>query len=623
MKKILITGATGFIGNEILNKIDLDKYSAICLVRDENKITVRKKNIEYIKFDLDFPQEKYLDLPKTDYVIHLGARGSTAKPDLEKSKVTNIKATENILKYCKKNKVQKIVYMGTLSKNKGIYSSTKSEAEERIIKSGVKYTIIKPALIYSENSGGVFKAMEKFIEKMPIVPVIGSGKYVLQPLHVEDVVDLTFKALESEKANSKIYEVAALENTSFNDVLKSMEKGLGKKRIFIHIPFWMVYLPIKVFSSFIHLPINADNVLGLVTAKFIDSKEATKDLGFRPKPFSIKYPEMMKNKTKIAIVGLGKMGLLHTTIIRNIPNCSIVAVCDANKSAKLKMKLLNIKAKFYSDYTEMMKKEALDAVFLCTPPKISTKIGIFFAEHNVPVFAEKPVAVNHEDAVALVEATKKYKIQNAVGYMKLYNPLIQKFISLVHENAIGSIHSIDSEVFIEGTTQKPKNMNTWKFDKKISGGGVVSDLACHLLSVFTFLFGEALEVKSKLKSVHTNADDEASINLKFKENLKVNLEASSVKIGYKALHIKIAAKGTNGEITLEGDKIVLKTGGKEKSWTLEELRPEECVFFQGYDYYLQDKAFLDSLKTKAKLANSFENSLAIHKIIDKIYAQQK
>jgi len=617
--KILLTGSTGAIGSEILKNVDLKKYSFICTLRDKHKIKIKHPNIHYIKLDMEDVLSKFLDLPKVDYIIHLSARSSKEKPNYKKSVSINVKGTEKLLKFAKEKKIKKFIYLGTLSKNKGIYSTTKVISEKRIKDSGLNYTIIKPSIVYGESSGGIFKQMETFIDNMPLIPVIGNGKYALQPLYDKDLIKFIFDSLESKKSNNKTYELSSLERINFNQILKIMEGALNKHKIHLHVPSFLIYFATKILSPLMTLPVNCDNVLGLITSKYANNDLAIKDFNFKPISFKEKYSGIIKKTKRVGIVGFGKMGLLHSMLIRNMPRCKLSAICDSNKKTRYKMKIFNTKAKFYTDYKEMIDLKNIDVVFLCTPPKITTKIASYAAEKGIDIFAEKPLGINSEEISKLVTKIKENNIQTGVGYMKIYDPLINKFSELIISKKIGDVKSIESSIFLEAFNKKQKKDSSWKFNKSISGGGVVIDLGIHLLALFTNLFGKPEKIEKKLRSVYSNLEDEAKIKLYYKTNLRINLEVSQIKKGYKTLEIEISAIGKKGTLKLTKDRLVYKSGKKRKVWNLKNINPKEAIYFQGYDYYLQDKRFIDSLFDKKEVINSFENSLTIHEIIDKIY----
>lgn len=623
MIKLLVTGATGFIGNEFLKSIDLTAYNPICLVRNPAKAKIHANGISYIKFDIDSDYSEYQKLPEADVVIHIAARTSDEKPDLKKSILTNIESTKKLIQYSKDKGIKKIIYLSTMAENSGIYSKTKREAEELLKKScskSLSYTIIRPGLVYGNTDKGMFYKMESLVKKLPIVPIIGNGKYIFQTIYVKDVVDVILKCISTKKSDNKTYEIASLDKLPYDQIIDEIIKKNGKFRIKFHIPVWPMVLAISILSKFVKLPINADNIKGLTNARIIDCKEAIKDLGFCPRDFREVYPVL--GPKRVAIVGFGKMGLLHATLLRNIPECKIVAICDPQKLTKLKMRLLNHKCNYYADYRKMLSKEKLDAVFLCTPPNVTQRICEDIADKGIAIFAEKPIATDYENSKRLYDLVKKHKVNNSVGFMKLYNPFYAKMKEILSSGKFGSIKELDSCIYIHSLTKKS---DKWYFKKSISGGGVVVNLGIHLLSMVLGLLGKPSIVSSKLKSIYSDVEDEADIKLSYDDGKTARLDISQVKEGYNTLYLSIKLKCEKGTIEMTNDSLIIRQDGiPEKKYSLTDLNLADAIFFENYDYYLQDYDFIKNLSSGKNVeCNSFEDNLPIHEVIDKIYSRNE
>ena len=118
---------------------------------------------------------------------------------------------------------------------------------------------------------------------------------------------------------------------------------------------------------------------------------------------------------RIAIVGLGKMGLSHLAIMRMHPDVEVVAVCD---SFGMMLKGLNryTGLKTYSDYSEMLEKEPLDAVLIATPSRFHGAMVRQALEKNLHVFCEKPFCLNVDEGRELAALARLKGIINQVGY---------------------------------------------------------------------------------------------------------------------------------------------------------------------------------------------------------------
>ncbi len=207
---ILITGGSGFIGKNLVENLSNKKsYNIFCLVRDEtrnsDKIFLKEKKAQIIKADLcDW---KRLDMisGKYDIVIHLAAELMGQNYNRESYEKNNITGTENLVKFCIKKKVKKIIYLSSAGvygiakniteKNKinpsNIYEKTKYEGERVIEKSKIAHSILRPSLVYGKYD----KRFTKHFCSKKIVYIVGNGKNSIQPVEVSEVITVILKEL--------------------------------------------------------------------------------------------------------------------------------------------------------------------------------------------------------------------------------------------------------------------------------------------------------------------------------------------------------------------------------------------------------------------------------------------
>jgi len=110
----------------------------------------------------------------------------------------------------------------------------------------------------------------------------------------------------------------------------------------------------------------------------------------------------------IGIVGLGKMGILHASILNALEGCSVTAICEKERLVLEFAKKILPHITFYSDVVSMVNQERLDAVFVTTP--ISTHLPILreiIDSASIPVFMEKPLAASYDDASTMAQLRRR------------------------------------------------------------------------------------------------------------------------------------------------------------------------------------------------------------------------
>lgn len=281
-KTIFITGATGKIGKRLLNKIDFSKYDIYALCRDKYYNLV--PSVKIISGDLsDSSSYSSVFENHIDTVIHLGAITHTNY--IERYYKINTEATRELIRACKSNKINRFIFVSTraISNEGGDYSKSKAMAETYVKTSGLDWIIMRLSEVYgiSDNEGVDF--ILNNIKKMPIVPIVGNGKYSISPVHVSDVVSAIIKAIEKDGIKDKIYNIAGPENFTYNEFIEKILRLYKVRKIKMHIPGSFVWILLKIYFMISRNDYPAiDQLPRLFSDKLYDISEASRDLGFNP-----------------------------------------------------------------------------------------------------------------------------------------------------------------------------------------------------------------------------------------------------------------------------------------------------------------------------------------------------
>jgi len=147
------------------------------------------------------------------------------------------------------------------------------------------------------------------------------------------------------------------------------------------------------------------------------------------------------NKVKVGVVGCGYIAKKRhiPAFLRLKKNVYLSAVCDYNeelaKDASRQFGIRNI----YSDISDMLSKEHLDIVDVCTPPKVHAPVAIVAMESNCNVLIEKPMAPSLHDCDKMIEASHKYGVKLSVVHNQNFYPPFLKAQKLVESGAIGKL----------------------------------------------------------------------------------------------------------------------------------------------------------------------------------------
>ena len=282
-KIIFITGATGKIGKHLIDALDIAKYDVYALCRNE-KFNFNSSPKVILGDLLDVSSYAPVFKNHIDIVVHLGA--VTHTNDISEYYKINAAATSELIKLCKSNKVNKFIFISTraISDKGGHYSKSKLMAETYIKASKLTWVIMRLGEVYGFSNGQGVDFILNSIKKMPIVPIIGNGKYGIAPVHESDAVSAIIKAIEKDGIEGKIYNIAGPENFTYNEFIDRILKFYKIRKIKVHIPRIFAWAFLKISSvifkkgSFLTM----DQLPRLFSEKPYDISEASQDLGFNP-----------------------------------------------------------------------------------------------------------------------------------------------------------------------------------------------------------------------------------------------------------------------------------------------------------------------------------------------------
>lgn len=303
--------------------------------------------------------------------------------------------------------------------------------------------------------------------------------------------------------------------------------------------------------------------------------------------------------TKVALVGLGKMGLSHLSLVRPIPTVEVVGVCDATGY------VLDILEKYtgvptFSDYTEMLDRARPDAVVVATPTHLHAPMVRAALERDIHVFCEKPLVLDPAEGDELVRLAEERGLVTQVGYHNRHVGTFAEVARLVASGAIGTVRGALAEAYGPVVVRPPGR--SWR-NKGGMGGGALYDYAAHPLDLLTWYLGEPLGVAgARLTSIHSpETDDAVSATIAYAEataTLSVNWSDES----QRKMSTRITLWGEGGRIHVDRQEVQVYLNGRasvpdgyEVGWNVKygtELTPAPGFYVRGEEYSAQLEEFV-------------------------------
>ena len=292
---------------------------------------------------------------------------------------------------------------------------------------------------------------------------------------------------------------------------------------------------------------------------------------------SLGAENLKERKLRLAVIGIGKMGMLHASLLNVFPEIELVALCE--KSAlmnRLLKKVFSTTGICIVDDIEKLRELDLDAIYVTTPISSHSPIinAIYAKEIARNVFVEKTLALNYGQSKELCEISKKVDGVTMVGYVKRFSVVFGKAMELLAHGDLGVPQWFKACAFSSDFLGLTKESNS-----SASRGGALSDLGCHVIDLALWMFGR-LEVRDVLSVVKNEAGSETSVSFTTQNSNGVagQFDISQSMPGYRMPEFGLSVDCTKGKIDVNDDRLSLTLNGDTpRKWFRHDLK--DSVYF--------------------------------------------
>ncbi|HPT79412.1 MAG TPA: Gfo/Idh/MocA family oxidoreductase [Candidatus Atribacteria bacterium] len=263
-------------------------------------------------------------------------------------------------------------------------------------------------------------------------------------------------------------------------------------------------------------------------------------------------------KFKAGVIGCGTISPMHLQSLNTVGNVELKAVCDVNVE-RAADKANRYSCNYYTDYKEMLDREGLDVVHICTPHYLHAPMAIYAANRGVNVLTEKPMAVSLQDADDMIKAAKDSQVTLGVIFQNRYNPGSVLIKNTLESGELGRIISGRLSV-VWHRSDSYYSESDWRGTWDREGGGVIINQAIHTLDLMRWFVDVPIDYV------------EANISNRFHPGIEVEDCAEGVifyKNGVRALFytttsysydvpVELELHCENGLARLVADKAVIR-----------------------------------------------------------------
>jgi predicted dehydrogenase len=336
--------------------------------------------------------------------------------------------------------------------------------------------------------------------------------------------------------------------------------------------------------------------------------------------------------TRIAVVGLGKMGLSHLAIVKAHPEVELAAVCDSSAY------VLGVLKKYagvatYSNYDAMLRELELDAVLIATPSRMHSHMVRAALDRGLHVFCEKPFTLSAEESEELGALARERGLVTQVGYHNRFVGAFAEVKQLLDAGAIGRVTHVLGEAY--GPVVLKAKGGTWR-SRKDEGGGALYDYAAHPLNLLNWYLGEPDAVGGTVLNpiFSREIDDEVHSTLYFPGGESARISVNWSDESYRKMTTRITIWGTAGRIFADRQEcqVYLRDTarvpeGYEHGWNVRyttELTEPVGFYLRGEEYSAQVDHFVERVREgRVDGVNGFESAAATDRVIAMMIADAR
>jgi predicted dehydrogenase len=346
----------------------------------------------------------------------------------------------------------------------------------------------------------------------------------------------------------------------------------------------------------------------------MNESAAHTDLSVAPRPL---------RPVRVAVVGLGKMGVAHTAVLASIPDVELVGLSDHHAPLGRSVRGLGHRAPFFPNPARMIEKVRPDAVFVCTQPDVHREIAELALASGAAVFVEKPLAHTLEEAKALAASAARHERPVACGYNLAFVPIFAAARHALNAGVVGAMRQARASMYLSQTFGPRKG---WMYDPARSGGGVVTNVSSHLLFLLQWMIGAPVEARATWTRYYGEVEDELHAMMRLASGAEIGFDSSWSVPGYPYSAVVIEIEGEAGKLLVSNDALEVELEAARAGWSAGHTRLREADLPQpaefdvnGESYYLQDAAFLHWVTGGPAPPNDVTAALTVQRTIDAIY----
>ena len=270
--KVLVSGCTGLLGQGLLRLLrETGGHEVRCLVRRTSPVE-RLGGLDLAYGDAEDAGSMVRALRGMDAFVH----------------VAGVQYTPRVLEAMRRAGVERLVVVSSTSAHSRFeFRSAPRLANEALLAgSGLRWTVVRPSMIYGSELDHNMHKLLRFLDRLPVFPLFGTGENLWQPVYYEDLARGLYAALTKPGTDGQTYDLPGARPLAYLDLVRTAANALGRRVRIVRIPAEPVRRALLAAERLrLPLPVSSEQVLRLREDKAYPYEKAREELGYAPRTF--------------------------------------------------------------------------------------------------------------------------------------------------------------------------------------------------------------------------------------------------------------------------------------------------------------------------------------------------
>jgi len=280
---ILVTGGSGFIGRQVVSRLADAGQRVRVMARGVRRADL-PDGVETAQGNVVTGNGLSAAMDGVQKVVHLVAIIRESREETFEGVIR--RGTERMVEAAKVAGVKKFVYVSAIGAQDNPtypYLLAKWQAERAVTLSGLKYTILRPSVVFGEGDEFI-NALAGLVRYNPVVPVAGDGRAKFQPIWVEDLVTCIVACLDEGAHDGHTLEVGGPEHLTYDQMLDIVKDAMGRSRIKAHVPLAVMRPMAQVMEWVLpRPPVTREQLKMLALDNITETDSVMRNFGVQPR----------------------------------------------------------------------------------------------------------------------------------------------------------------------------------------------------------------------------------------------------------------------------------------------------------------------------------------------------